>query len=68
MHGPTPAMATRTRICPDCDGFATAAITSGTRHDDGSRALLRVDCYVCHGTGTVPLRPRLTTTNVEMAA
>ncbi|MFJ9728565.1 hypothetical protein ACIRP3_38065 [Streptomyces sp. NPDC101209] len=68
MHGPTPATTTRTRICPDCDGFATAAITTGTRHDDGTRALLRVDCRACHGTGTAPLRPRLTTADLEVAA
>ncbi len=39
------------RICPDCDGFATAAITIGTRHDDGTRATLRVTCAACKGTG-----------------
>ncbi|MFH8793977.1 hypothetical protein [Streptomyces sp. NPDC017941] len=39
------------RICRDCDGFATATITTGDRHRDGSRVLLRVICRVCRGTG-----------------
>ncbi|MFC9932061.1 hypothetical protein [Streptomyces sp. NPDC127190] len=39
------------RICRDCDGFATAAITTGTRHPDGTRATLRVTCLSCKGTG-----------------
>jgi len=38
-------------VCRDCDGFATAAITTGTRHRDGSRVLLRIDCRACNGTG-----------------
>ena len=45
------------RICRDCDGFATAAITTGTRHPDGTRATLRVTCSSCKGTGT-PRRVR----------
>ncbi|KUM80208.1 hypothetical protein [Streptomyces curacoi] len=68
MTGPTPATTTTARICPNCDGFATAAVPSGTRHRDGSRVLLLVDCGTCHGTGTVPLRPRLTAAHVEVAA
>jgi RNase P subunit RPR2 len=68
MTGHTPASHTRARICPNCDGFATAAVPSGTRHRDGTRALLHIDCRFCHGTGTVPLRPRLTATDVEVAA
>ena len=51
MTQPTPA---RTRRCPDCDGQATAAIDTGTRHADGTRATLRVNCPACHGTGTHP--------------
>ncbi|MEU4094880.1 hypothetical protein [Streptomyces sp. NPDC026673] len=42
------------RICPACDGFASAAITTGTRLNDGSRATLRVACPGCRGTGHVP--------------
>ncbi|MGX4690877.1 hypothetical protein [Streptomyces sp. JNUCC 63] len=49
QHAPT------ARICRDCDGFATVAITTGTRHHDGTRATVRVACPACHGTGrTVP--------------
>jgi RNase P subunit RPR2 len=39
-----------TRVCRDCDGFATAAITTGARHRDGTR----VTCRACEGTGRVP--------------
>ncbi|MGY1499304.1 hypothetical protein ACW4TU_22420 [Streptomyces sp. QTS52] len=47
-------------VCRDCDGFATAAITTGTRHRDGSRVTLRVTCPACQGTGTTrrPIRTR----------
>lgn len=38
-------------ICRDCDGFATVAIDTGTRHLDGTRVTLRVDCPTCEGTG-----------------
>ncbi|CAM5499216.1 hypothetical protein SROCM77S_04123 [Streptomyces rochei] len=47
-----PQHAQNTRVCRDCDGFATAAITTGTRHPDGTRATLRVTCPTCQGTGT----------------
>lgn len=46
-----PQHAQSTRVCRDCDGFATAAITTGTRHTDGTRATLRVTCRACDGTG-----------------
>ncbi|AWE51439.1 hypothetical protein [Streptomyces nigra] len=50
-----PQHAQNTRVCRDCDGFATVAITTGTRHDDGSRVTLRITCTGCNGTGhTVP--------------
>lgn len=68
MPGPNQALSSTARICPNCDGFATAAIPSGTRHRDGTRALLHIDCATCHGTGTVPLRPHLTAAGVEVAA
>ncbi len=45
QHAPT------RRICRDCDGFATVAITTGTRHADGSRVTVRVTCPTCKGTG-----------------
>lgn len=68
MPGPNPAPITTERICPNCDGFATAAISAGIRHCDGTRFLLHVDCGTCHGAGTVPLRPRLTAADVEVSA
>lgn len=40
-----------TPICRDCDGFASVAIDTGTRHPDGTRVTLRVDCPTCKGTG-----------------
>ncbi len=46
QHAPT------ARICRDCDGFPTVAITTGTRHADGTRATLRITCPTCKGTGT----------------
>ncbi|MFD5359193.1 hypothetical protein ACFWJ2_07335 [Streptomyces tendae] len=48
-----PQHAQNTRVCRDCDGFATAAITTGTRHRDGTRATLRITCTACKGTGHV---------------
>ncbi|MFD8256786.1 hypothetical protein ACW69C_17910 [Streptomyces sp. MN3] len=47
-----PQHAQNTRVCRDCDGFATAAITTGVPRPDGSRATLRVTCPTCKGTGT----------------
>ncbi|HET8588789.1 MAG TPA: hypothetical protein VFM01_04090 [Nakamurella sp.] len=46
-----PQHAPNTRVCRDCDGFATAAITTGTRHRDGTRTTVRVACPTCQGTG-----------------
>ncbi|WP_406414883.1 hypothetical protein [Streptomyces sp. NBC_01614] len=46
-----PQRASNTPVCRDCHGFATAAITTGTRHRDGTRATLTVDCRACKGTG-----------------
>lgn len=46
-----PQRAQNTPVCRDCDGFATAAITTGTRNRDGSRTTLRVTCRACKGTG-----------------
>ncbi|POX36726.1 hypothetical protein C3486_32020 [Streptomyces sp. Ru73] len=45
-----------TRLCPDCDGFPTVAITTGQRRPDGSRQTLTVTCRTCEGTGTVTRR------------
>ncbi|MGY0069771.1 hypothetical protein ACWZEH_23885 [Streptomyces sp. QTS137] len=41
-----------TRVCRDCDGFPIVAITTGTRHTDGTRTTLRTACPTCWGTGT----------------
>ncbi|MCX5147223.1 hypothetical protein OHB36_10615 [Streptomyces sp. NBC_00320] len=42
----------RTRpVCRECDGFATATITTGTRTDDGTRDIVRVHCPACRGLG-----------------
>ena len=40
------------RICRDCNGFATAAITTGTRNTDGTRTTLTATCPTCKGAGT----------------
>lgn len=42
------------RICPDCDGFPVVAITTGTRHADGTRHVVPVVCPACHGSGHAP--------------
>lgn len=41
-----------TRRCKHCDDFPVVAITTGTRHRDGSRVTIRVTCPGCNGTGT----------------
>ncbi|MEU6509369.1 hypothetical protein [Streptomyces sp. NPDC046942] len=46
-----PQRALNTPICRDCDGFSTAAIATGTRNTDGTRATLTVVCPTCKGTG-----------------
>ncbi|MFI6566804.1 hypothetical protein [Streptomyces sp. NPDC050534] len=53
MTGPTPATTISVRICPNCDGFASAAISSGGRDACGHLHTLTVDCPVCDGHGTV---------------
>ncbi|MFF1638403.1 hypothetical protein ACFVXA_12350 [Streptomyces sp. NPDC058246] len=45
-----------TRVCPDCNGFASVAVTTGARHRDGSRVTLRIDCRACKGAGIVLVR------------
>ncbi|GHI06144.1 hypothetical protein AQI88_28740 [Streptomyces cellostaticus] len=50
-RAPAPA-----RICPDCDGFASAAVTSGGRDARGHLHTISVDCQTCRGTGTVSAR------------
>jgi hypothetical protein len=46
------------RICPNCDGFASAAITLGGRNARGQLRTIPAHCPACHGTGTVPARVR----------
>ncbi|MGW1835850.1 hypothetical protein [Streptomyces sp. NPDC002067] len=53
----TPA---RVRHCRDCDGFPTAAITTGQTNPDGTRRTLTITCPTCKGTGTAALRRRTT--------
>jgi DnaJ-class molecular chaperone len=54
MPQPTPAPA-NAPVCGHCDGFPVVAVTTGTRHRDGTRRTVRAVCPACHGTGT--LRP-----------
>ena len=44
------------RICPACDGFASAAITLGGRDNHGNLRTITAHCTTCHGTGTLPAR------------
>ncbi|EPD56075.1 hypothetical protein [Streptomyces sp. HGB0020] len=46
-------------LCRECDGFPVVAITTGTRHDDGTRVTLRVACRACQGTGHTARAMRL---------
>lgn len=56
MTGPNPAPHTTARICPNCHGFATAAVSSGLGRDRrGHLRTITVDCPACHGHGTTPL-------------
>jgi hypothetical protein len=45
------------RICPNCDGFASAAITTGGRDRHGHLHTVTADCPACHGTGTARRTP-----------
>ncbi|WNI18701.1 hypothetical protein [Actinacidiphila sp. ITFR-21] len=51
-------------VCAHCDGFPSAAITTGSRNPDGTRRTITVACPACKGTGTTtPARRILTTTS-----
>lgn len=50
-----------TRLCVYCWDFPVVAITTGARHRDGSRKVLRVTCPACTGTGTRGRRAALAT-------
>ncbi|MER7536356.1 hypothetical protein ABTX77_16455 [Streptomyces sp. NPDC097704] len=46
---------TTPRVCRDCDGFATATITTGLQSESGARDTVRVNCHTCRGLGhTIP--------------
>ncbi|MEV5787666.1 MULTISPECIES: hypothetical protein [unclassified Streptomyces] len=45
------------RICPNCDGFASAAITLGGRDRNGHLRTITAHCPACHGTGTARRSP-----------
>ncbi|MET9575676.1 hypothetical protein ABZY30_08980 [Streptomyces massasporeus] len=47
---------TAPRICPSCDGFATAAITTGGRDRHGHLRTITANCQACHGTGITRTR------------
>ncbi|MEU9436747.1 hypothetical protein [Streptomyces sp. NPDC048252] len=40
------------RICPACDGFASAAVTLGGRDHRGHLRTITAHCPACQGTGT----------------
>ncbi|MEV6317192.1 hypothetical protein [Streptomyces sp. NPDC051776] len=42
------------RICPTCNGFASAAITLGGRDRHGNLRTITAHCPNCQGTGTTP--------------
>ena len=48
------------RICPDCDGHASVAVTLGGRDHAGHLRTVTAHCPACHGTGTRPARTRET--------
>ncbi|MET8407330.1 hypothetical protein ABZV34_04330 [Streptomyces sp. NPDC005195] len=45
------------RICPNCDGFASAAITLGGRNRNGHLRTITAHCSACHGTGIARRSP-----------
>ncbi|WOX26742.1 hypothetical protein R2D22_24165 [Streptomyces sp. HUAS YS2] len=54
-HDHTPA-----RICSNCDGHASVAVTLGVRDHAGHLRTVTAHCPVCHGSGTRPTRRPLT--------
>ncbi|MER6244057.1 hypothetical protein [Streptomyces griseorubiginosus] len=56
MTGPAPATSTTTRICPNCDGFASAAITLGGRDRHGHLRTITAHCPACNGLGVTRTR------------
>jgi len=56
MTGPTQATATTARICPNCDGFASVAITLGGRDRHGHLRTITAHCPACNGLGVTRTR------------
>lgn len=48
-----PQTAQAPRVCRDCDGFATATITTGLKTADGTRDTIPVHCPTCRGLGRI---------------
>lgn len=42
------------RVCPNCDGFPSVAVTLGGRDGHGHLRTITAHCHRCQGTGTVP--------------
>ncbi|MFI8532815.1 hypothetical protein ACIGMX_21565 [Streptomyces aquilus] len=53
MTAPTSAPQSLTRVCPDCDGFASVKVTLGGRDCNNHLRTVTAHCPACHGTGTV---------------
>ncbi|MGS2587905.1 hypothetical protein [Streptomyces hebeiensis] len=49
-----PQRARSLRVCADCDGFSTVAITTGHRTPNGQRKTVTATCRGCNGTGHAP--------------
>ncbi|MER5358820.1 hypothetical protein [Streptomyces sp. NPDC002785] len=47
------------RICRNCGGFASAAVTLGGRDRHGHLRTISAHCPACHGTGTAHSPARL---------
>jgi hypothetical protein len=67
MTGPTQANVQNSQICPNCDGFASVAVTLGGRDRHGNLRTITAHCRTCQGTGTTPVR-RLPATASGVAA
>jgi hypothetical protein len=46
----TPRTRPQTHICPNCNGFASAAVTPGGRDRHGHLRTITANCSACHGT------------------
>ncbi|MFJ8931781.1 hypothetical protein ACIRLA_34880 [Streptomyces sp. NPDC102364] len=56
------------RVCPNCDGFPTVAVSSGLGRDHlGNLHVITVTCETCHGTGHTSVR-RGHVSRLEVAA